>query len=177
MGGGTTVLLTTQYLEEADRLADKVVVVDHGRVIAEGTPSRLKAELGATVFSITLADQVEAAGAARVLGDIWAKAPVIEGTTVEVTLDGGPRLATEALVALDRAGLVPVTLALREPSLDDVFLGLTGHRARVRSEVDTGTGEGPMAPGPVAPDPTADRTARTGACRRPRRCSGDRRCR
>jgi ABC-2 type transport system ATP-binding protein len=138
---GTTVLLTTQYLEEADRLADQIVVVDHGAVIAEGTPTELKANLGTTVISVTLPDPEVARQAAAVLAPAAdAKPPTVEGATVELTVEDGPRLAAEALRALDQHGMVVSGLALREPSLDDVFLALTGHRAEVAEEPEDGAG-------------------------------------
>jgi ABC-2 type transport system ATP-binding protein len=131
---GTTVLLTTQYLEEADRLADRLAVVDHGRVIAEGTSTELKASLGATVLDLEMGDDVRAKQALGVLAGRWPREPVLSGTMVELQLDGGARMVTEALGLLDEADLVPATLALREPSLDDVFLALTGHGATVDAE-------------------------------------------
>ncbi len=126
---GTTVLLTTQYLEEADRLASRVAVVDHGRVIAEGTPAALKADLGATVLEIGLHDAETAARAASALAHVSEKRPRVFGSDIEIAADGGPRIATAALRALDQEGIEPLRFALREPSLDDVFLSLTGHTA------------------------------------------------
>ncbi|HXY44946.1 MAG TPA: ATP-binding cassette domain-containing protein [Acidimicrobiales bacterium] len=128
-GAGATVLLTTQYLEEADRLADRLAVVDHGKVIAEGTSGELKASLGATVLDLNMGDSERAARALHLLAARWPREPVLAGTTVELQLDGGARMVTEALGLLDEADLIPTTLAMREPSLDDVFLALTGHGA------------------------------------------------
>ncbi|MGH9091608.1 MAG: ATP-binding cassette domain-containing protein [Acidimicrobiales bacterium] len=134
---GTTVLLTTQYLEEADRLAHRVVVIDHGRVIAEGTPAQLKANLGTSVISITLADDEAARAAAGVLAPaLDGKPPTVEGATVELTVEDGPKVGAEVLRALDQHGMAVAGLALREPSLDDVFLALTGHRAEVEEDGD-----------------------------------------
>jgi len=135
---GTTVLLTTQYLEEADRLCREIVVVDHGHVIADGTPAQLKATLGTSVVSITLSDQDGATRAATLVDSLSDKHPVIDGTTVELTVEDGPRVAVEVLRALDDAGIPLAGLALREPSLDDVFLSLTGHRTE-GDEPATGT--------------------------------------
>ncbi|MDA8340733.1 MAG: ATP-binding cassette domain-containing protein [Actinomycetota bacterium] len=129
VAGGTTVLLTTQYLEEADRLAQRIAVVDHGRVIAEGTPSDLKATLGATVLAVGFAAPEAAEQAVAVLGPLGSHQPVVVGDLVEMTVDDGAAVAVEALRRLDAQELRPVTFALREPSLDDVFLSLTGHRA------------------------------------------------
>jgi ABC-2 type transport system ATP-binding protein len=126
---GVTVLLTTQYLEEADRLADHIVVVDHGRVIAGGTAADLKTRLGKTGIEVGLRDEAEAAIAAerlQAVGDV-----AVDGNVVRVTLRDGDGTAAmlETVRALDRAHLAPATLALREPTLDDVFLELTGHVA------------------------------------------------
>ena len=134
VSAGTTVLLTTQYLEEADRLADRVVVVDRGTVIAQGTPAELKADLGTTVIAVTLSDDASGARAAELLAPLGLQEPVVEGPYVELTVDNGPRAAAEALRTLDQAGLTILGLALREPSLDDVFLKLTGHRAEGEEE-------------------------------------------
>jgi ABC-2 type transport system ATP-binding protein len=147
---GTTVLLTTQYLEEADRLAEQLVVIDHGKVIAEGTPASLKASMGATVLDLGLADEATALRAGGVLRAVNDKPPVVFGKTVEVNVNDGPRVVTEALRILEAAGIAPTTLALREPSLDDVFLALTGHRTE---EETAGISTGP-------PDPDASRPAR-----------------
>jgi ABC-2 type transport system ATP-binding protein len=127
--GGVTVLLTTQYLEEADRLAKQLVVLDHGKVIAEGTSQELKTRLGSTVLSVTFANTDEALRGAELIRDLSTKSAVIEGTVVDLTVDRGPAVAADALRRLDGAGITLAGLALREPSLDDVFLNLTGHKA------------------------------------------------
>jgi ABC-2 type transport system ATP-binding protein len=127
---GTTVLLTTQYLEEADRLAERIAVVDRGHVIASGTPAELKASLGATVLEIAMTGEGSALLAAEVLLPLGVQPPVVEGSTVMVTVSDGARLLLEALRILDAEDLTPTGVTLREPSLDDVFLALTGEHAR-----------------------------------------------
>jgi ABC-2 type transport system ATP-binding protein len=134
VSSGTTVLLTTQYLEEADVLADNIVVIDHGSVIAEGTATQLKERLGATVIEIAMRDDDDTARATDVLTPIGSAAR--EGHLVRVKVAGGagPKSMLEAVRLLDGEQLDPATMVLREPTLDDVFLELTG-----RSTVD---GEG-----------------------------------
>jgi len=138
---GTTVLLTTQYLEEADRLADTIVVINDGRIIAEGTATQLKASLGSTVIEIRIADPGDTARAAAHLRRI-APTGVLDGShTLAVKVpDKGPSVQ-QVIRHLDAGGIVPESLAIREPTLDDVFLQLTGHRA--------GTGPDEPAPQPA----------------------------
>ena len=135
-GEGTTVLLTTQYLEEADRLAHDIVVVDHGRVIAEGTPAELKADLGTSVVAVTLDGDGSVARAVLLLAPLADKEPVVDGSIVELTVENGPAVGAEVLRALDAAQIPVHGLALREPSLDDVFLSLTGHKTEAEVEAD-----------------------------------------
>jgi ABC-2 type transport system ATP-binding protein len=124
---GTTLLLTTQYLEEADQLADRIAVIDKGSVIAEGTSGELKAQMAATVLEVGFVD-VEAAEAALPTVVSVLPAARIDGTNVRAPVPNGTRTAMEVLRALDSAGIEANGIAVREPSLDDVFLRLTGHR-------------------------------------------------
>lgn len=134
VANGTTVLLTTQYLEEADRLADEIVVVDKGAVIAEGTPAALKAKLGETVLDLGFSDPQAAEEVIGLFRGSWPAPPVLDGSMVELPIDAGPSQVMVALRALDDAGLAPVSMTLREPSLDDVFLNLTGRRTATEDD-------------------------------------------
>jgi ABC-2 type transport system ATP-binding protein len=131
---GTTVVLTTQYLEEADRLASRVAVIDEGHVIANDSPAQLKARLGSTVIEIGLTDESVARRAHDVLTRTGPSSPDLEDSTVRLTTHESARLLVDALRALDGEGIVPATLTVREPSLDDVFLALTGHHAEEATE-------------------------------------------
>jgi ABC-2 type transport system ATP-binding protein len=123
---GTTVLLTTQYLEEADRLADRIVVIDKGRVIADDTPGALKSRLGSTVIELGMTDEDEARRANGLLANIAGGRAESDGSILRITLQDGAKVLIEVLRTLDANGIEPHTLTVREPSLDDVFLVLTG---------------------------------------------------
>jgi ABC-2 type transport system ATP-binding protein len=128
---GTTVLLTTQHLDEADVLADRIAVVDRGRVIAEGTSSELKAKVGGERVQLTVAPQSDLAAARDVLGR-QADGPAqvdMAGRTVEAPVTNGARRMPDIVRELDAAGVLLDDLGIRRPSLDDVFLTLTGHAA------------------------------------------------
>ncbi|MFL1431800.1 MULTISPECIES: ATP-binding cassette domain-containing protein [unclassified Nocardiopsis] len=133
---GTTVLLTTQYLEEADRLADTVSVMEAGRVIAEGAPDELKRRVGGSRVEVVVTDPSELDKAAEVLGRVCGVPLDVDPDTQTVRAPVGGRGSELAKVvrALDEAGLDVEDIALRRPSLDEVFLSLTGHR--------TGRGDG-----------------------------------
>jgi daunorubicin resistance ABC transporter ATP-binding subunit len=130
---GATVLLTTQYLEEADLLAREVAVIDGGQVIAKDTPAKLKARLGSTVIEMGWPEGKSAIAAQEVLGRILKNAPDREDNLVRFTADG-PGVLIETLRKLDTENLPPASLGVREPSLDDVFLLLTGHHAEDQKE-------------------------------------------
>ena len=127
--GGTTVLLTTQYLDEADRLAKQLVVLDHGKIIAQGTSAELKKQMGATVLALNFTSSDDAVRAQTLLASLSATPANLDGTVLEMTVDNGPAVTADALRRIDAAGITLGGLALREPSLDDVFINLTGHKA------------------------------------------------
>jgi ABC-2 type transport system ATP-binding protein len=136
---GTTVLLTTQHLDEADQLADLITVVDHGRVIAEGTSAGLKAKVGGERVLITVAAQSDLGAARNVLAGIADGPPQTDPATrtVEAPVDGGARRMPEIVRELDAAGVLLDDLGIRRPSLDDVFLTLTGRAADTAAESET----------------------------------------
>jgi oleandomycin transport system ATP-binding protein len=123
---GVTVLLTTQYLDEADQLADEICVVDHGQVIATGTPAELKARTGAQPLIVRPADVADLPIVLSVVRDVTATEPVVEGATVTAAVTD-PALLPAVVRRLDDAQVLVAELALRDASLDEVFLGLTGH--------------------------------------------------
>jgi ABC-2 type transport system ATP-binding protein len=133
---GTTLLLTTQYLEEADRLADHIAVIDGGRVIAEGTSDELKSRVGGDLLALRVADRARVAEAAAVIADLGSGAPqvVVESGEVSLPVREGASILAEVVRRLDAAGLEISDLALGRPSLDDVFLALTGHVAEAAGE-------------------------------------------
>ena len=131
---GTTVLLTTQYLEEADRLAGRIAVIDRGRVIADDTPAALKARLGSTVIEFGMADEQAAVRAAELLAQ-RGTAPERDGSRVRLTSNDGAAVLIDAMHDLDSDRLRPTGVQVREPSLDDVFLLLTGHHAEEETAV------------------------------------------
>ncbi|HNP57584.1 MAG TPA: ATP-binding cassette domain-containing protein [Gordonia sp. (in: high G+C Gram-positive bacteria)] len=129
---GITVFLTTQYLEEADQLADRIVVIDHGTVIAEGTPDELKARIGGAVCHLTVDDE-QRARAAAVLGVRW---PVAENDGELTVPSDGPATLFAVVRVLDENGIVPDDIGLRNPTLDDVFLALTGEPTDADAEAN-----------------------------------------
>ena len=132
---GTTVLLTTQYLEEADQLAHDIAVIDHGEVIATGTPDELKASAGRQVLEVTPANRADLAAVAELLELLTGSAPSIgvESGQVSVQVEGG-RALPEIMRAIDDRSVELAEFALRRASLDEVFLSLTGHRAEEPAE-------------------------------------------
>jgi ABC-2 type transport system ATP-binding protein len=149
---GTTVLLTTQYLEEADQLADRIAIIDHGRIVREGVPRELKAQVGAPTLLITVSpDQRDAAHEVLIrFGDIR---PTPEGTMGVGLREGAEAIAT-VVRGLDQAGVRLHHMELNEPSLDDVFAEATGHRLE--------GAQSPVAVAPGAPGKKGRRAGRRG---------------
>ncbi len=127
VGEGTTVLLTTQYLEEADQLADFISVIDHGRVVAEGTADELKASVGGTRIELTLVDEADAERAREVIVVATHSAVAVTGRTLTAQAEDPSAALISVLTALNEAGIELHDAGIRRPTLDDVFLTLTGH--------------------------------------------------
>ncbi|WP_314221222.1 ATP-binding cassette domain-containing protein [Streptomyces zaehneri] len=136
VSGGTTLLLTTQYLEEADHLAHDIAVVDHGRVIARGTSDQLKARTGGERVEVVVHDREHIATAAEVLAGFGKGETTVEQHTRKLTVPvaGGAKLLAEVIRELDGRGIEIDDIGLRRPTLDDVFLSLTGHVAETKAE-------------------------------------------
>ncbi|HEU6444254.1 MAG TPA: ATP-binding cassette domain-containing protein [Gaiellaceae bacterium] len=134
VAGGTTVLLTTQYLDEADRLADRIAVIDRGLVLAEGTPDELKTQIGGDRLEIHLCDGHRGEAAVAALAPIASEHPFVEDGSVRVPVAERRGTIAEAVRRLDEAGIAIDDIAVRTPTLDDVFLALTGHAAETAEE-------------------------------------------
>jgi oleandomycin transport system ATP-binding protein len=138
---GVTVLLTTQYLDEADQLADEIVVVDHGRVIASGTAEQLKVTVGGQTLAVRPVDRSRAPAVAAVVADLVGTQPATAARSGEVTAPvRDPQVLPAMVRRLDDAGIAIAELSLRLPSLDEVFLTLTGHRAEPDADTDEDAG-------------------------------------
>jgi ABC-2 type transport system ATP-binding protein len=134
---GTTALLTTQYLDEADRLSDTIAVIDHGRVIAEGTSDELKDRLGGERLEVRLDDGADPQVALRALASMSDELPSAEGNLIRVSVRERGGAIVEAVRRLSEAGVGVDDLALRRPTLDDVFLALTGHATEEATDEQT----------------------------------------
>ena len=135
---GTTVLLTTQYLEEADQLADEIVVIDHGQVIAQGTAESLKDQIGGDRIEISIVDPTRVDDAVAAIRSVSSGDPLVEELKISAPVSGGSTVLVNAIRALDVQGVEVGDIVLRRPTLDDVFLSVTGH---VAEEVTVPTGK------------------------------------
>ncbi|WP_445527042.1 ATP-binding cassette domain-containing protein [Streptomyces cyslabdanicus] len=144
VSGGTTLLLTTQYLEEADHLAHEIAVVDHGRVIARGTSDQLKARTGGERVEVVVHQREHIPTAAEVLRGFGKGETTVEEHTRRITtpVSGGAKLLAEIIRELDTRGIEIDDIGLRRPTLDDVFLSLTGHVAEAGEENGTSAARG-----------------------------------
>ncbi|MER6979040.1 ATP-binding cassette domain-containing protein [Streptomyces carpinensis] len=144
VSGGTTLLLTTQYLEEADHLAHEIAVVDHGRVIARGTSDQLKARTGGERVEVVVHEREDIATASEVLRGFGKGDTTVEEHTRKLTVPvtGGAKLLAEVIRELDGRGIEIDDIGLRRPTLDDVFLSLTGHVAEVKDGEGGASGTG-----------------------------------
>ncbi|MQA86192.1 MAG: ATP-binding cassette domain-containing protein [Streptosporangiales bacterium] len=134
---GTTIFLTTHYLEEADTMTERVMVIDHGTLIADGTAQQLKANLAGDLVTVTLGEEAEARQAAEVADRMTASHETgVEGTTIRLRVARGDEVLPEFLRALEAAGIKALTADLRRPTLDDVFLALTGRSLRESDSVE-----------------------------------------
>ncbi|WP_308282552.1 ATP-binding cassette domain-containing protein [Pseudonocardia nigra] len=131
VAGGTSVLMTTQHLDEADQLADRIVVIDGGRTVAEGTPSQLKSRIGGDRIDVTMRDERDVAAAAALLARSTGADPEVDAPLRRISAPARKRVAalTEVVRALDDAGRAAEDIGVRRPTLDEVFLHLTGHPA------------------------------------------------
>lgn len=138
VAAGTTVLLTTQYLDEADRLADIIAVIDHGRVIALGTATELKDQFGGDRLEITLGEGADQEKAIKAITPLSAEAPEVQDGVLRAPVKQRDGAIAEAVRRLDKAKVPIEDLGLRRPTLDDVFLALTGHAAEITEDDEAG---------------------------------------
>jgi ABC-2 type transport system ATP-binding protein len=139
---GTNVLLTTQYLDEADHLAGQIVIIDHGKAVAAGTPAELKQRAGRNVIEVHVRDRDDMAEVAKALAQLGDGEPQIDESTreVSVVVEGGTERLSAVLTPLEKLGITLDDVALRQPKLDEVFLALTGQKLEEDADAQSSTG-------------------------------------
>jgi ABC-2 type transport system ATP-binding protein len=156
---GCTVLLTTQYLDEADQLADRIAVIDRGRKVAEGTPEELKSSVGDSTLQLRLAQGADQETARRIVRQVAGAEPVLtpESGRMNVPLAAADR-AADVLIGLRQAGIAIASVSVAQPTLDEVFLAITGHGAESGQDADPGVSDRPDRSHP-SPESRETRTA------------------
>jgi ABC-2 type transport system ATP-binding protein len=134
----TTIFLTTHYLEEADNLADRILIIDHGKIVAEGTPDQLKRRIGGDVVTVEVGGQAEQARQ-LLAGQACMRETALTDHNLRLTVEHGDQVLLSLMRALDAAGIPIVSIQLSRPTLDDVFLKLTGRSLREDAEAGQGT--------------------------------------
>jgi ABC-2 type transport system ATP-binding protein len=170
VAAGTTVLLTTQYLDEADQLADRIAIIDHGRVIAEGTPGELKALVGSGTLRLRVLDPSQRPTAERIVADALGEPVLLESDPATLTTRASdPDRVAGVLTELSRAGVAVAELSLGQPSLDEVFLALTGHPAEEQADDTEEAARRRSRPRPRSPPSRCAPRCRPARARRGRR--------
>jgi len=134
VANGSTVVLTTQYLDEADQLADRIAVIDHGKVVAEGTTNELKASIGSASLQLQLTDHHNATEALQSIRDVLGVSGTLSDKTLVTAPMADPERITDLLLAFREAGIHLTEVSVQKPTLDEVFLTITGHDTQVKKE-------------------------------------------
>ncbi|MCF6303598.1 MAG: DUF4162 domain-containing protein, partial [Devosiaceae bacterium] len=127
---GTTIFLTTHYMDEADALCDRILIIDHGTIVGEGTPKQLRDKIAGDTIKLTLRNNEDASRAAGVAEKLSAAEPVINGNIVQIQVPGGPAVLPELIKNLGAKKVEAIAVEMSSPTLDDVFLSLTGRTLR-----------------------------------------------
>ncbi len=127
---GTTIFLTTHYMDEADALCDRILIIDHGKIVGEGTPKELREKISGDTIRITLRNNEDASRMANITEKLSALEPIINGNLVQLQMPNGPAVLPDIIRKLDAKNIEPIAVEVSSPTLDDVFLSLTGRTLR-----------------------------------------------